>query len=310
MTKYTIISCSCVFDSIWKYTSGENVSVTWAFRGSNSIILSFIRIMWFKLNLPMKEIWIKTSLRNLDGICIIFDSCANNFFLEWFKKNNPRARCIFYFWNSIAHKRLNHNYIHSLGYEIWSFDPKDAATYHLHYNPQFFCSSWYRNLKNTDTSIYDISFVGRDSHGRMQKIEQIITDITVNTNLTSNLYFTAPKWYLAFSNLKYRRILNFPEMLEEEMKGKAILDIVPNSQNGYSLRIFDALCNGKKLITNNLNILNEDFYDKNNIFIYGYDSINELPTFINTPPQKNQHLNAVYNRELKYWLMRFSEMKV
>lgn len=304
MTKYTIISCSCVFDSIWKYTNGKNVTITWAFKGSNSIILSFIRIMWFKLNLPMKKIWIRKSLRNLDGICVIFDSCTNSFFLKWFKENNPKACHIFYFWNSVAHTAWNPQDIQHLGYQVWTFDPKDAVLYQLHYNPQFYCSSWYINLKNTTASSYDISFVGLDSHGRMQNIEKIVEEIGRDIHLTSNLYFVAPRWYLFFKNPKYKKILNFRKMLEEEMKGKAILDIIPSSQSGYSLRVFDALCNGKKLITNNLNILNEDFYDKNNIFIIGHDSIDSLPVFLNIPQNPISSSISKRNLNIGYYVFQ------
>ena len=44
----------------------QNFLIKWAFKGSNSKILSFIRMMWFKYNLPMKKIWIHSEMTNLD----------------------------------------------------------------------------------------------------------------------------------------------------------------------------------------------------------------------------------------------------
>lgn len=305
MKKYTIISCSCAFDSVWQYTNAKNVDIQWAFKGSKSKIISFIRIMWYKWNLPMKNLWINKTLSNIDGICIIFDACANIPFLKWFKKNNPNTRCIFYFWNSIAHTKQNIEDIRCLGFEIWGFDKRDSEIYHYQYNPQFFCSSWYDDLKNTNSSLYDISFIGRDYNGRMQKVEEVINVLNTSKKLTSNLYFVAPKWYLFFKNSKYKKILSFKEVLLEEMKGTAILDITDSDQDGYSLRVFDALCNGKKLITNNPNIIDEDFYDKNNIFIYGYSSLDELPAFLTSPFEPGR-ADAINNRDIEHWLMHFT----
>ncbi len=303
--KFTIITCSSSFSSIWKYTEEPDIDIKWAFKGSNSKILSFIRMMWFKYNLPMKKIWIHSEMSNLKNINIIFDSGANEFLLRWIKEHNPGKRCILYYWNTINDTTaLKNKKIQKMGYEIWSFDFKDAKKYGYAFNPQFFCPSWYRELKNFDTPLYDISFVGRDKHKRMLTAEKIVARLSNIRPLTSNLYFTAPKWYFALKNRKYKKMLKFKEMLKQEMLGRILLDITDNDQSGFTLRVFDALCNGRKLITNNINIINETYYDKNNIYIYGWDSLEDFRVFINTP-FNFQKLEEIYHRDIAHWLKNF-----
>lgn len=83
--KYTIITCSSAFSSIWKYTKEPDIDIKWAFKGSNSKILSYIRMMWFKYNLPMKKIWIHSDMKKLGSVNIVFDSGTNEFILKWIR---------------------------------------------------------------------------------------------------------------------------------------------------------------------------------------------------------------------------------
>ncbi len=303
--KYTIITCSSAFSSIWKYTKEPDIDIKWAFKGSNSKILSFIRMTWFKHNLPMKKIWIHQDMNNLGSVNIVFDSGANEFLLKWIRDRNPDKRCILYYWNIMNdNSNLRIEKIRQMGYELWGFDFEDAKKYNYTYNSQFFCPSWYSDLDKSQPPSYDISFVGRDKHKRLQTAEKMVADLSSKGFLTSNLYFAAPKWYLALKNRKYKKILKFKEMLNQEISGKVLLDITDNGQSGYTLRVFDALCNGRKLVTNNTHIVHEDFYNKQNIFVYGIDSLEDFKVFLNTPFsfEKAKELN---NRDVAHWLARF-----
>lgn len=82
------------------------------------------------------------------------------------------------------------------------------------------------------------------------------------------------------------------------MSGRILLDISDKRQGGYSLNVYDALCNERKLITNKLNIIKEDFYDKHNIFVYGEDSLETLQDFANTPFSKEK-TDYIHNKDIK-----------
>ena len=60
----------------------------------------------------------------------------------------------------------------------------------------------------------------------------------------------------------------------------------------------------RKLITNNTDIKNYDFYNHDNIFILGEDNINEIKEFINKPYKKiDQDIIDYY--DFDQWLNRF-----
>ena len=64
------------------------------------------------------------------------------------------------------------------------------------------------------------------------------------------------------------------------------MEVTQEGQVGSTLRALEALFFRKKLITTNLNIVKEDFYNRNNIFIYGKDDMEKLYDFIKTPYDK------------------------
>lgn len=48
---------------------------------------------------------------------------------------------------------------------------------------------------------------------------------------------------------------------------RAILDIAQQKQDGYSMRVMEAIFFNKKLVTTNTAVKQSVFYDENNIFI-------------------------------------------
>lgn len=85
---------------------------------------------------------------------------------------------------------------------------------------------------------------------------------------------------------------------------KAIVEINQSQQNGLTVRALEALFTEKKLITNNLDIINMDFYNKNNIFIIGQDSFNLLRKFIDSDYEKIPK-SIIDNYSASKWLARF-----
>src|SRR5690606_39098696 len=59
----------------------------------------------------------------------------------------------------------------------------------------------------------------------------------------------------------------FSEIFKYSENSKIVIDIAHANQKGLSMRPFEALGLKRKLITNNTDIKNYDFYNPNNIFI-------------------------------------------
>ena len=64
----------------------------------------------------------------------------------------------------------------------------------------------------------------------------------------------------------------------------------------------------KKLITNNINIINCEFYNKNNIFIINKDNLDDLNDFLKSEYKKIDKKIINYF-DYESWLNRFFETK-
>ena len=68
--------------------------------------------------------------------------------------------------------------------------------------------------------------------------------------------------------LKPRRKINEKETYELMKSSNIIVDVPMANQNGLTIRTFEALGFNRKLITTNKNIVNYDFYNPTNIYVY------------------------------------------
>ena len=86
---------------------------------------------------------------------------------------------------------------------------------------------------------------------------------------------------LNFEHLK--SIMTYEENLQHIFSMDILIDVHVNEHNGLSFRFFEGLGFNKKVITTNQSVKHYDFYNKNNIFIWGEDKDSELIEFISSP---------------------------
>lgn len=290
--------------SIWRFTEEPNSEKHYIFYGCRFRSLTLIRKLWFKFNFPGQRWWYKKELLKIEGRCIILDADVPYQFLEWFAKTSKSKQPIFYYWNTYNASRILPDDIKRLGYAVWSVDLEDCQKFAMKYNPQFYCKSWYANL-NSIKNEYDIAFVGRDKNGRMKQVKKL-SERFGKDKYRWYFYFIAHHWYNVLKSSKYRHFLNYRDMLNEEMKATAILDYVQSGQSGMTLRVFDALCNQKKLITNMKSIKREKFYNKNNIFVIDVDNDSSFEDFMQAEYQ-NIPKDILEERSFSGWITRFFE---
>lgn len=219
---------------------------------------------------------------------IIFESLYNEKVAKKIKRSEKENKVIVYFWNYIDDNNkyiLNDKNID----EFWTFDKNDAKKYNMKYNPQFYT----RNVKIQDEqNKYDVLFLGRPKTRKKDivELEKKLKEEGIQTN------------FKIIENEK--DYVSYDEYLKMIAESKCILDYNQEGQVGLSLRPMEALFLERKLITNNTDIKNYDFYDHDNIFILGEDDINKLKEFINKPYKKiNQDIIDYYDFE--QWLKRF-----
>ena len=143
------------------------------------------------------------------------------------------------------------NSLQNKGVKCFSFDKNDCKKYNFFYYNQFI--TFFPELLSEKPTI-DIAFMGRDKN-RYQVIKKL-TD-----HLKTEKISSAVKIIENNKNTSYYNYLLF------NLQARCILDINQEGQSGLTLRPLEALFYRRKLITNNISIINEPFYNSNNIFI-------------------------------------------
>lgn len=254
---------------------------------------NFIYRLFRKLKIP-KSIFFASWKKNIKKYkkVIIFDNTYDKYLTKYIKKKNPQIKIILWYWNSMVEYN-NENIAKDDSYidEIWTYNRFDAENYALKYNPQFYS----KKMNNDNNDIQnDIIFMGRNK-GRKEELINL-KDSFNGVNLQTEFIIIE----------KEKDLITYDSYVEKVLKSKCILDYGNFEYCGLSLRPLEALFLKKKLITNNKDIINYDFYNKNNIFVLGIDDMAKLNDFINSEYiEIDQKIVDYY--DFDNWLKRFDD---
>ena len=175
-------------------------------------------------------------------------------------------------WNPIRNK-LNFTRfkddIEPLGFIIYTFNKKDAEIFKINYHKQFFPIRVYQEFPKCDFFWSDFYFLGAEK-GRISILQEV-------SNALSG-------YSLDFKIMKNKsEYITYDENIQNVIHTRCIVDIVQSNQSDITLRPLEAMAFRKKLLTNNHNILNADFYNRNNIFVIGHDDWADIGDFLKEP---------------------------
>lgn len=221
-----------------------------------------------------------------EGLIILFDTKLPDIYLRMVRQKNPDARIILWYWNEIqSQSRLK--LAASLGIDTWSYSPADCKKYDLLYNSQFLFDSVavrFRSLRDQQEMQGEKSFIfiGREK-GRADQIRMISEEIQkcgwgCETEFRSSYISDRPK----DKNLKYKIWCHYDEYIDLVLKYRGILDVAYQPNSGLSLRTLESIFFHKKLITTNPLVKAYEFYDENNIYVWGHSDMS-LDEFLSRP---------------------------
>ena len=160
---------------------------------------------------------------------------------------------ILWYWNVVTEK--NKKFLDDKNVdEIWTYNRFDAEKYNLNYNPQFYYYKKDDKEKN-ELPESDVIFMGWDK-GREEALIKIKNSLEEH-NLKCNFNIIH----------SINDFMDYDEYLKNVEKSNCILDFSFTIPCGLSLRPLEALFLHKKLITNNKDIVNYDFYNPDNILV-------------------------------------------
>lgn len=216
--------------------------------------------------------------KNLDDSfdCIICEDCAlDEAIFKYLKVHFSKAEIVYWFRNSIdavdyvkaRDRNLKHAYLCD---RILTFDKKNSKDYHFEYIEN--CYAKDPNIREVSPK-YDMVFLGTDK----SRYNLLMSIIHETEKMNWKNYIHIYSYTKEENEYIFHKFMDYKKYLDIVNQSKVILDVVDESyQNGYSLRIFEALFYKKKLITNHTDIKNEPFYNSNNIYIFDANDITSL----------------------------------
>ncbi len=251
--------------------------------------------------LPSCLFYPRPVFKNGDNKIIVFDTYSSQRLLQWLCDTRKNKRIIYWCWNPLKRDSLRGWVPKEV--ELWSFSKNDCSKYDLRYNTQFFFDCIAQEAaecrKQGLSQRPRALFLGRDK-GRLSILEElkerlekegVVVDLRITRPIEGRLGFFREKL------MPYRKVINLVKKVD------ILLDYTKVPESGPSLRAMEALFFGKKLITNNLEILDSDFYNPANIYVLDRDS-RSFKDFIDCPLEPvDPDIRDKYL--LSNWLKRF-----
>ncbi len=224
------------------------------------------------------------------------------------RQHMPHATFLFYIWDSMRNKPKAQEILPFFDQRI-TFDPEAAHQFDMRLLPLFFTPGF--EVTNSSPT-YDLSFIGTAHSDRFHIISTIDKALPSDANRLWYLFLQAPWVFYAqkilnsafskarFEDFKYRP-LPFSKVQEIFLESRAIVDMEHPNQTGLTMRTFEALGAGKKLITTNSHIKDYDFYDPQNIHVV--DRLNpSIPKHFLTTPYHPLPVKLYYKYSLSGWV--------
>ena len=206
---------------------------------------------------------------------ILFDDYPDIKLLQYLRKNTNNCDIKLWFWNVPNYDIEKYRKYCSM----YCFDQKFCKEHSIKYIDQFYFPSVALTSDYPITN--DVVFVGIDKN--RNKLLSEIADKFDLVNINYQFRLIAAE-STTDARIEYEKEpLKYSEVVDICLSSKAILELVTDNQRGLTWRALEALFFHKKLITNNKSIIDFDFYNRNNIFIYGQDNICTLREFIDQP---------------------------
>ena len=211
-----------------------------------------------------------------------------------------KKKLVHWFWNPIT-KSDRIDLMLKQDVPIYTFDPSDSSRYGLRLETTYYFRSLCKNPYLDKIPEIDVFFVGGDK-GRLDLLLNFESTLTA-AGLTSYFHIVDTKNRPVISNYKFKTPITYEKVLDLVFKSRCLLDFVQQGQSGLTQRPMEALFHRRKLITNDLTIVKQDFYSSDNIFVLGIDNINKLAEFVSTPLKDiNQEIIDKY--DFSNWIIR------
>lgn len=185
---------------------------------------------------------------------------------------------------SVSSKILDY---HKYFDRIFVFDPEDVKR-HPSFNLVFLPNCYFGETDFTQPSEIDLLYIGQfieKRHQQLSSIHNYLESQHMHYSSYTSLYQGRDFIPLHHKILHHKISTTYQENIDFVKKSKTLIDFKRDEHDGLSLRFFEAMQYGKKIITDNFSVKNYDFYHPNNIFVTNYVNLEGLVDFLQSPYQ-------------------------
>lgn len=245
------------------------------------------RLLW-KYSDRIFRKWLGTHApTRCDVVLVIKGEGLSPRFIDELRHRYSGACFIFYLWDSIKNVKHSEQKLNKFDH-AFSFDAQDCRQYPaLKYRPLFFLD---RFLPQSDQAGDGCFFIGTLNGDRPAVISRVLRALPSGTAFNYWLFVRSNIELLlrrifdqSMASLESDRLLKIPmpsAIVSQNFQASAvILDIEHPNQFGLTMRTFEVLASGKKLITTNESIASHDFYSPDRICIIDRESPNIPASF-------------------------------
>lgn len=212
-----------------------------------------------------------SKIKSYDYLLSIGGECLSKNILNEIRKNSPTIKCVKYIFDKTGEayiKGAQEKYD-----EIYTFEKDDSKEFNLKFRPSFFVDDAKEEKKEIDCY-----YLGALREKKRYDFIESFKSYCLKNKLSYDFNLFIKKKYLN-DNYNDQEILTFEKMtyrenIEKVRKSKVVIELNYYTQKGLTLRTFECLASNTKLITENKEIVNYDFYNPKNIFVV--DSIEDI----------------------------------
>lgn len=271
------------------------------YQGMKSRLFKYLTLFNFsnkinkRVTLPLQRL-LNSSLFNprFDNdlpTCYLFfgrhESLYHSSFLKHLKKRNPQNKTVLYFQDLMrTHRIENPDNLKNMFDMVISYDRNESSKYGF---LQF--DSPYSKIKlpKTDSNEIDVFFLGKtkkrigkiiDIYNKCKqrglKVLFIVVDTLRDTTINPDDFTHYDPADFIYGN----DIIDYGEYLQHMIKSKCILEIMQDDAVGYTPRTWESIFYNKHLLTDNSDIVNYEFYNKD--YMHSLDEVENIESWINT----------------------------
>ncbi len=170
---------------------------------------------------------------------------------------------------------------------IFVFDPDDVKKYPeaaLHFLP----NCYFGEPDFSIPSEIDLLYIGQyldERNVQLKNLHQYLEEHQLSYTSHTSLYRGRCFEPLHPNVLQHKTSTSYEGNIDFVKKSRTLIDFKRDEHDGLSLRFFEAMQYGKKIITDNFSVKNYDFYHPNNIFVTNYVNLEGLVDFLQSPYQ-------------------------